>query len=144
MCSHIMSTLSHCSVPFRNWCLYCPTILLLSETGVYHFTIPFRNWCVLFYRSVPFRNWCLYCPIVLSLSDTGVSIVPLFCSFQKLVSLSSHCSVPFRNWCPFGVGVKKQWEFWHFCASASWSGCSQNPPWNPHSRLVFCPLCVDG
>ena len=96
--------------------------------------------------SVPLslRHWCHYCPAVLFFSETGVFMAPLFCSFQKPVSLSSYCSVPFRNWCPYGVGVKKRWEFWHFCASANWSGCSQNPPWNPHSRLVLCPLCVDG
>ena len=77
-----MSLLSHCSVPFRNWCL--------------------SSHC-----SVPFRNWCLYHLSVLFLSETGVSIVPLFCSFKfkTLVSLLSSCSVLFRNWCLYGPTV---------------------------------------
>ena len=145
----LVSLSSHCSIPFRNWCLYHPTVLFLSETSVS--IIP--QFCsfqklvsLLSHCSVPLslRHWCLYCPAVLFFLETGVFMAPLFCSFQKPVSLSSYCSVPFRNWCPYGVGAKKRWEFWHFCASANWSGCSQNPPWNPHSRLVLCPLCVDG
>ena len=145
----LVSLSSHCSIPFRNWCLYHPTVLFLSETSVS--IIP--QFCSfqklvsqLSHCSVPLslRHWCLYCPAVLFFLETGVFMAPLFCSFQKPVSLSSYCSVPFRNWCPYGVGAKKRWEFWHFCASANWSGCSQNPPWNPHSRLVLCPLCVDG
>ena len=102
MCSRILSTLSHCSVPFKNWCLYRPTVLFLSETSVsivplfcsFKFktlvsllsscSVLFGNWCLY----VLFGNWCLYGPTA-----------PLFCSFQKPVSLSSYCSVPFRNRC---------------------------------------------
>ena len=97
--------LSHCSVPFRNWCLYCPTVLFLSETGVYRPTVLFLSetgvsiisqFCsfqklvsLLSHCSVrlSLRHWCLYCPAVLFFSETGVFMAPLFCSFQKPVSI---------------------------------------------------------
>ena len=89
-----MSLWPHCSVPFRNRCLYHPSVLLLSETSVsivpLFCSFKFKTLVSLLSScSVLFGNWCLYGPTVLFLSETGVSIILLLCSFQKLVSLWS-------------------------------------------------------